>query len=232
MRQGRSVRPPKEALQVKHQNRTGYVSLIAGAALAAMTLSHAFVLALDRVLGNGQLGYHHVALVPALGLGALLLVWGVFSILRHLTRAADGTRTDADWLLPSLARIRSIGPLTISAAVLVLQTAALFAGESLEQHLAGVTLSGIPALFGSSLAVAPLLHFAVGIAAGLALWLSARAVCSYAAEAAAIVRAAAQWLSRITPDAATPQLRALVLAADAVAPPVLSRRIANRPPPA
>jgi len=111
-----------------------------------------------------------------------------------------------------------------------IQLATLFAGEAVEQRVAGVSLAGVEALFGSSLAFMPFVHIAIGIWAAVVLWLGARAVCDNVGAAVAFVRRVLAWLARthsaVTGSAGARSDRAVERR---LLP--LAHKIASRPPP-
>ena len=200
--------------------------LIAAVALVAMAAAHALTMVPDSV-------YHHIALGPSTELAAVLLGGSAACALRRLWHASRrDARPRPDWALPAFDAVARLGIARVISAVLAIQLAALFAGEALEQRLAGVTLAGIASLFGSTLWFAPLVHLLIGTLFGAALWASARSICAQAAALARLLRTAAMWLARGAQTAA-PMRSASRPARVALAhlrP--IAFFIANRPPPA
>jgi hypothetical protein len=199
--------------------------LVGSVALVAMVVAHAIT------LGFGPpTPYHHVALGPAGLLAALLLVAGTVTALRRTTRRPSSRGREADWLLPAFASIRDAGAVQVIGIVVALELASLFASESYEQHVAGVAVSGIVALFGTASVAAPFVHVLLAIVAGIALWSASRAACEHADAIARFVRVA---LGLFVPRAAAPSpridRRATVVPSCVSAP--LAFFVANRPPP-
>lgn len=190
-----------------------------------MTAGHALVVALSA--GSG---YRHIVQAPAVELAILLVGAGALAAARRLFRTAGDRHTAPDWALPSLAAIRALGPVQIVCAVLAIQLSALVAGESLEQHLSGVALPGFAGAFGSTLAVAPLIHVAIGAAFALLLWIVAREAYRHATEIVGFGRAIVAWLARPTP-LRVPKLGRIRPAASFILSQPLAFKLANRPPP-
>lgn len=203
-----------------------YLAVLAGVALVAMSSGHALVMLLSPATG-----YRHVLQGPAVELGLVLLASAAICAAAQVFRALVGPQSASDWVLPAIVKLQALGPVRVIASIVTLQTVLLFAGETVEQKIAGTALAGAAGLFGSTLLVAPLIHFAVGIAAGLALWLLSCAICRHAASAFEILRAVFAWLARSLDVTSAPSRRRLALAA--LLPPrqPLAYRIANRPPP-
>lgn len=200
-------------------------ALVCAVALLAMVTGHAAVATLGAAAG-----YKHIAQAPLLGIAALLALAVAIALVRKVAALLQPRRSDDDWALPAFTSLSALGPGLVTSAVLVLHTIALFAGESIEQRAAGVTLAGAAGLFGSSLAIAPFIHLSIGLAAGLGLWFIARAVSTSVAATLSLVRRALAWLAR-------PQRRStarIFVARDsAVARTLLplAHKIASRPPP-
>ena len=193
-----------------------------------MWMGHALVIALGP-----PTGYRHFAQAPALEGAAALVAWAlvatVAAALRHAFRGRQ--QSSADWALPAFAAVRALGVVRVTGAILLVQFVALGIGESLEQHAAGITLSGIAGLVGSTLAYAPAIYLAIGAAAGAVAWLAARAVCANCAFAVAVLRAAVAWLRRRTSSTLTRVHNRVFIPVGLPQQP-LSFKLANRPPPA
>lgn len=194
-------------------------------ALAAMTVGHAMTLGM-----GSPMPYRHVALGPSSMFAAMLLVIGLGSTLARVHRGAKRGERDADWLLPAFAAIRDTGAVKVAGMVASLELLSLFANESLEQHVAGIAVGGIAAMFGTTFVGAPFLHVMIGIAAGVVLWWSSREACRHAVSIAHALRLALAWLQRCTerPRAAIQQRRFVVTRRRRTP---LAYRLANRPPP-
>jgi hypothetical protein len=198
--------------------------LIAGVALVAMTGAHALSL-----LGRTT-SYSHVALGPAAVLAVFLLSAGGVCAIRRMSDSIDRSPRDPDWALPAFGLIRAIGPARTMGFVLAIQMLSLFAGEALEQRIAGVALGGVAGLFGSTLVWAPVIHFAVGIAAGAILWIASREICRHSAQVVQLFRAVLNWLSRSADVVALkPELPVTPVAPAHLKP--IAFFVANRPPP-
>jgi hypothetical protein len=191
-----------------------------------MTAGHALVLALGP-----PTGYAHIVQAPTIELAVVLGVATLIALARSLVRSLREHHDSSDWALPAISTIRSLGPARIIASVVVAHSAALFLGEALEQHASGVTLGGIAGLYGSTLAIAPLVHLAIAVAAGAILWLAARAVCENVRQAVVLVRAALAWLSRDERPSA-PKIDRLVFVPCGPQSKPIAHNLANRPPPA
>ena len=200
--------------------------LVFGTALAAMTAGHALVLSLGP-----PTGYAHTAQAPAIELALALLIAAIGAIARSVARRVSESPRIADWALPAVSTVRSFGPARVIVAVVAIQSAALFLGEALEQHLSGVSLGGISGLYGSTLAIAPLVHLAIGIAAGALLSLVSRAACDNVRAAVAFIRAALTWLSRDKRPALPAFEFTLAVLSGPQSHPI-AHNLANRPPPA
>lgn len=214
---------------MQHVNRDKSYSailLICGVAFAAMTAGHALVLALGPATG-----YAHIAQAPTLELALVLAIATVAAMAQTLLRWLRESPDQTDWALPAVSAIRSMSPARVIAAVVAAQSAALFAGETFEQHASGVTLGGIAGLYGSTLPIAPLVYLAIAVAAGAILWLAARAVCEHIREAVVFVRAAIAWLSREARSNA-PNIDRFVFVSCGPQRKPLAHKLANRPPPA
>ena len=210
---------------VMQRGKAASAALICAVALFAMVTGHAAVAALGAAAG-----YRHVVQAPMLGIAALLSVGVAIALVRKLAALVRPRPTDGDWALPAFSSVTALGPGRVTATVLVLQTIALFAGESIEQRAAGVTLAGVAGLFGSSLAIAPFVHLTIGLVAGLGLWFAARAVCASVGSALSLVRRAVAWLSPVEQRSAA---RIFVSRDRTVIRPLLplAHKIASRPPP-
>jgi len=200
--------------------------LISAGAIGAMTSSHAVAVAL-----GGSNGYRHTAQAPLVGIAALCAIAGIALVLRRIESSAKASAVRGpDWVLPALVSIERLGVARLIPALVGIQLATLFAGEAVEQRIAGVSLAGVQALFGSPLAFMPFVHIAIGISAAVVLWLAARAVCDNVGIAVAFVRRVLAWLARTQP--------AVTRSAGARRDRVTERRllplahkIASRPPP-
>ena len=202
------------------------ILLICGVAFAAMTAGHAVVLAFGPATG-----YAHIAQAPTVELAFALGLASVAAMARTLIRWIRESPDQPDWVLPTVFAIRSMSPVRVIAAVIGVQSAALFVGEALEQHASGVTLGGVAGLYGSTLPIAPLVYLAIAIAAGAILWLAARALCEHVRQAVVFVRAALAWLSRdVRPSA--PKIDRFVFVSGSPRRKPLAHKLANRPPPA
>jgi hypothetical protein len=200
--------------------------LICAFAIGAMASGHAAAVAL-----GGSSGYRHVAQAPLVGIAALCALAGIALVLRRIESSAKTSAVlDPDWVLPALVSIERLGVTRLIPALVGIQLAALFAGEAIELRVAGVSLVGAQALFGSSLAIMPVVHIAIGVFAAVVLWLGARAVCHNIGIAAAFVRRALAWLARkqstVTASRTARNDRATVRRHLQ-----LAHKIASRPPP-
>jgi len=162
-----------------------HVIMIGAVALGAMTLAHELTL-----LGSATL-YRHVAVVPIAEAATLMLALGLLSALQKIVKRQVHDTSEPDWALPSFATIRRLGIVHTVGLVLAMQALSLAASESFEQHAAGLSLTGLSAFFGTTLATAALIHLAVGVVAGTLLWSGAREICRHANAVAAIVHAIA-----------------------------------------
>jgi len=202
-----------------------HILLIAGVALVAMAIAHALSLAGTAV------SYRHIAVGPAVDLAIGLIAAGAFCAIRRAMHASRKALGDPDWALPAFGAIKALGAGRTIGLVLAIQFIALVAGEALEQRVAGVALVGLSALFGSTLAFAPLVHCAVGIVAGAILWFASREVCRHAAHVIGFVSAIVEWISRRADIAIAPprDRRAIPVAPSHLRP--IAFFLANRPPP-
>lgn len=202
-----------------------HVIIIGAVALAAMTLAHELTL-----LGSSML-YRHVAVMPIAETAVLMLAVGVFSAVHKMVRRQASDTREPDWALPAFETIRRLGIAPTVGLVLTIQILSLAVGESFEQHAAGLSLTGLTALFGTTLAAAPLIHLAVGIVAGVLLWVGAREICRHANAVVEFVRAIVYWLSRKRTLAPQRIVRssAAVVSAPHLEP--IAYFLANRPPP-
>jgi hypothetical protein len=199
--------------------------LLAGVALAAMTAGHALTAGLGTLAA-----YRHIAQGPSSDLAAVLLAIGVWAAVARLLKAGLSGKRRQRWALAAFDAIRTMGPARVAAAIVPLQLLALAGGESLEQHAAGLSVAGIAAIFGSALVWAPVIHIAIGSAAGIALWLASREICEHADDALRRIAAIAAWLAPERGIRGSTYLTInRVRRAIAAAP--LSTRFANRPPP-
>jgi hypothetical protein len=190
-----------------------------------MTLAHELTL-----LGPATL-YRHVAIMPIAETATLMLAVGLLEAVRRMVKRLGSDKCEPDWALPAFATIRRFGISRTVGLVLTIQMLSLFAGESFEQRAAGLSLTGFTALFGTTLAIAPLIHLAVGIAAGALLWFGAREICRHAIAVAEIMGAIVDWLSR---KRALAPLRIVRATGAIVHGPHLepvAYFLANRPPP-
>jgi hypothetical protein len=199
---------------------------IGAAALLAMTAGHALVLALAPATG-----YRHGAQTPALEMAVALAIAAVIAAIRRVVHALRRQRPQPDWALPSLTTIRALGIPRVAIAVVSLQTIALFVGESLERHAAGLPIGGFAELVGSAWLFAPFVHLAIGAIASVALISTARAVCAHVAAAIALVCAVLAWLSPL-PRAFALTLQQNVFAIVGPQRHPIAHNLANRPPPA
>ena len=202
--------------------------LIFAVALVAASLDHAIVFAIGPAAQ-----YRHVAVTPALEFAAILALLagaGIATRFVAALRARTARCTEADWVLPALTAIRVIGPARLSATIVTLQFFTLVGGESIEQRIAGVGLTGVAGLFASALGLALLVQIAVGTSFALALWAVARAACENVRAAVALVCAALGWVSRA---AVAPSATRLPRVAHLSLRPLLpiANKIGSRPPP-
>lgn len=190
-----------------------------------MTVAHELTL-----LGPATL-YRHVAVAPIAETAILALIVGLAGAVRKFVTRYDDGACEPDWALPAFATIRRLGITRTVGLVLTMQMLSLAAGESFEQHAAGVSLTGLTALFGTTLVTAPLIHVAIGVAAGALLWFGAREISLHANAVAEIMRAIVDWLS--PRHALAPQrvvgTNAAIVSAWHLEP--VAYFLANRPPP-
>lgn len=206
--------------------------LIGGVALTASLVGHAAQIALEnvRALGDARAFYHHSAQAPIGQIAVALLALAAILTVGRIASGARAGRTDSDWLLPALAGVRVLGVGRLTATVLGVQLVTLTCGELAEQFLSTGAPPGLTAVFGPGHATAPFVHLIVGLALSIALRAFALCACEHVAQIARIVRLVVTRpaRARTTSNAA---LRQLILRASFLLPPVLARRIANRPPP-
>jgi len=208
--------------------RTGLCAwlLICAVAIGAMASGHAAAIAL-----GGSSGYRHVTQAPLVGIAALCAIAGIALVLRRIESSAKTSAVrDPDWVLPAFASIARLGVARLIPVLVGIQLATLFAGEAVEQRIAGVSLGGVQALFGSSLAFTPFVHIAIGISAAVILWLGARAVCDNVGVTIALVRRVLAWLGR-TQSTVTAARSASSDRATEYRHLPLAHKIASRPPP-
>ena len=200
--------------------------LICAVAIGAMASGHAAAVAM-----GGPSGYRHVAQVPLVGIAALCAMAGIALVLRRMESSARTSPTrDPDWVLPALASIERLGVARLIPALVGIQLVTLFAGEAVEQRIAGVSLAGVHALFGSPLAFVPFVHLAIGVFAAILLWLGARAVCDNVGVTVAFVRRVLAWLARAR-SAVTVSRSASSDRATEYRHLPLAHKLASRPPP-
>jgi hypothetical protein len=208
-------------------------SLVGAVALAASLAAHALQLTLENahVFGQIRSAYAHGAQGPMALTAFALALFGAILLVRRAVSALDDRRTDPDWLLPALTRVRDLGAWRCIGVVLGVQLSAFCAGELIEQAASSYRQFGFGAFIGASHPSAAVVQLAVGIVAAALLWLFAREACRQVRAIARIAEAIIVWLARPPRARIAPALRALSLLAAAPAPPLLSLRIANRPPP-
>src|SRR5579863_2961946 len=202
-----------------------HVIMIGAVALGAMTLAHELTL-----LGSATL-YRHVAVVPIAEAATLMLALGLLSALQKIVKRQVHDTSEPDWALPSFATIRRLGIVHTVGLVLAMQALSLAASESFEQHAAGLSLTGLSAFFGTTLATAALIHLAVGVVAGTLLWSGAREICRHANAVAAIVHAIVDRFSRKLALAPAQIVRAIAAGVHAPHLEPIAYFLANRPPP-
>jgi len=209
-------------------------SLFAAVALAASLAAHALQLALENghLFGGIRSAYSHPAQGPMALAALVLAVFAASLVVRRVLAARGGRRADADWLLPALADVRALGLARCFAIIVGVQLSAFAAGELVEQATFSYRQFGFAAFAGSGHASAALVQFAIGLVAAVVLWFFAREICRHARALAEFAGIVASWLARPARVRVAPALRSISLGAATPQPPLLSRRIANRPPPA
>lgn len=202
-----------------------------------MTAGHAVELWLENALvfGDDRAGYVHVAQGPIVDLAVALFLLAVGVLVVRLVRGALANASSADWLLPALEHIRSMGIGGAALRIVSIQFPALVATELAEQRLSGIIHPTVAAVFGQHHLTAPFVQLAIGVVAACVTVACARIVCAHAGDLARASRTVAvAFVSMPHRPAVRAALRTLA-AADSVRPkrrPLLALRIANRPPPA
>jgi hypothetical protein len=190
-----------------------------------MTLAHELTMVAPAPL------YRHVAVAPIAETAVFMLLIGLISALGKIVQRQGNDTREPDWALPAFQSIRRLGVGHTVGLVLMIQMLSLAAGESFEQHAAGVSLTGLTALFGTTLAAAPFIHLGIGITAGMLLWFGAREICGHASVVAGIIRAIVEWLSRERSLVPHRVVRASGAMVSAPHREPLAYFLANRPPP-
>ncbi len=211
--------------------------LLLAIALAAMAAGHAVELGLENasLFGDDRAGYAHVAQGPIVDLALALFLFAMGVLIVRLVRGVLTNASSNDWLLPALEQIRSMGIRGATLRIVSVQLPALLATEFAEQRLSGIVHPSLAAVFGQGHVTAPFVQLAVGVLAALVAVAFASVACAHARE---LVRAARTVATVFVSVPRRPGVRAEIralAATDSTRPkrrPLLSLRIANRPPPA
>jgi hypothetical protein len=211
--------------------------LLLAIALAAMTAGHAVELGLENaaLFGDDRAGYAHVAQGPIVDLAVALFLFAMGVLVVRLVRGALAHASSADWLLPALEQIRSMGIRGAALRIVSVQLPALLATEFAEQRLSGVVHPSLAAVFGQGHVTAPFVQLAVGIIAACAAVAFARIVCAHAGDLVRAARTVAVAFVSIPRRPAVHAALREIAGTESIRPKrraLLSLRIANRPPPA
>jgi hypothetical protein len=211
--------------------------LLIAIALAAMTAGHAVELGLENasVFGDDRAGYVHAAQGPIVDLAVAFFLFALGMLIVRVVRGALANASSADWLLPALDKIRSMGICGAVLRIVSIQFPALVATEIAEQRLSGIVHPSLAAVFGQGHLTAPFVQLAIGVIAACIAVACARIVCAHARELGRAARSIAVIFVSIPRRPAVHAALRTLAAADSTRPKrraLLALRIANRPPPA
>ena len=211
--------------------------LLLAVALAAMTAGHAVELGFENaaLFGDDRAGYAHLAQGPIVDLAVALFLIALGVLLLRFVRGAFSSGSHADWLLPALERIRSMGISGAALRIISVQVPALAATELAEQRLSGIVHPSLAAVFGHGHVTAPFVQLAFGVIAACAIVACARFLCAHAGELVRAARTVAVIFVAMPHRPAVHAALRLLAANDSTRlkrRALLALRRANRPPPA
>jgi len=143
--------------------RTSRLPFLLAVALVAAAIADPLVETISNsgILGGGYDDNNHLSALPVFIAGALLVVVVIAVRCLSVIRSGSSLRRD-DWLAESATQFSQGSPLHDLPAVLVLQLAAVFTMESIEQLVFGGKLLGGAAWLGGPIAFSLLSHALIG----------------------------------------------------------------------